>query len=376
MTHPVGVGVIGAGSVSDQYLANLTSYPDVKVVALGNRDPGRAAAKAARYGIARSGDVGSVLENPDVEIVVNLTVPAAHVDVSLAALESGKHVWSEKPIATDRASAHRVVQQAKERGLLLGVAPDTVLGPMWQTAKRLIQSGLLGTPLNAVTAFQSQGPDLYHQNPAFLFAKGGGPLFDIGPYYLTALVNLLGPIVEVVAVGTRSSQTRTVKIGPLAGSQFPVEVPTHLSIASIFRDGATASSLMSTDTPLWRRGVFEVNGTEGTLAIGDPDHHSGSGLRLYRPFTAMAVADRVTQTPEEIAETGPVTGRGVGVLAMARTLRGHDLHRATGELGYHVLDAMVAIEESAQTKEYVRLRSTVAPIPALPQNFNPYAATL
>lgn len=376
MTHPVGVGVIGAGSVSDQYLANLTSYPDVKVVSVGNRHPGRAAEQAARYGVLRSGDIRSVLENPDVEIVANLTIPIAHVDVSLAALESGKHVWSEKPLGIDRASAARVVRKAKEMGLLLGVAPDTVLGPMWQTAKRLIQSGLLGTPLNAVTAFQSQGPDLYHPNPAFLFAKGGGPLFDIGPYYLSALVSLLGPIAEVVAAGTRSSQTRTIKVGTLAGREFPVEVPTHLSVASIFRDGATASSLMSTDTPLWRRGVFEVNGTEGTLVIGDPDHHSGAGLKLYRPFTSIPIDGRLTQVPEVIAETGPVTGRGVGVLAMARTLRGDDVHVATGELGYHVLDAMVAIEESARTKEYVRLRSTVTPIRALPEHFDPYAATL
>lgn len=376
MAEPVGVGLIGAGSVSDQYLANLSAYPDVRVVAIGNRDTSRAARQAERYGVARFGDAGSVLDNPGVEIVVNLTTPAVHVEVSAAALESGKHVWSEKPIGLDRRTAWSLVELAKERRLLLGVAPDTVLGPMWQTAKRIIQSGGIGTPLSVVTSFQSQGPDLYHQNPAFLFAKGGGPLFDIGPYYLAAMVHLLGPIARVVAIGTTADAIRTVKVGPLTGTTFPVEVPTHLAVASVFRAGQTASSLMSVDTPLWRRGIFEVNGTEATLVIGDPDHHSGSGLRLYRPFAAMPTTERFSQVPEKIAETGSVTGRGVGVLAMARTIRGDDLHIATGEMGYHVLDAMLAIEESAATAAFVELESTVAPVRALPEDFDPYLATL
>jgi predicted dehydrogenase len=372
----VGVGIVGAGSVSDQYLDNLTRFPDVRVVAVGSRHPEKAAAQAAKHGVAAFGDVDSVLANDEVEIVVNLTIPAVHAGISMTALDAGKHVWSEKPLGVDRRSARSVLACAQSRGLLVGVAPDTVLGPMWQTAKRAIQAGVIGTPLSAVTAFQSQGPEFYHAAPEFLFAKGAGPLFDIGPYYLTALVYLLGPLREVVAVGSKAYSTRTVKVGPKAGTVFPVDVPTHLSVASIFEGGELGSSLMSTDTALWRRGVFEINGTEGTLVIGDPDLHSGHGLRVFRHRQSTPGTLDRGRPPERIAETGVVSGRGLGVLTMARTLRGTDLHIATGRLGYHVLDAMVSIEESIERKEFVKLTSTVGAMPALPDDFDPFTATL
>jgi predicted dehydrogenase len=375
-TGPVGIGLIGAGMISDQYLTHLTSFPDVEVVAIGDLDTERAAAQAAKYGVASAGDADSVLTNDDVEIVINLTIPAVHVEVSTAALQAGKNVWSEKPIGVERESARALVELADARGLLLGIAPDTVLGPMWQTAKRAVQAGVIGTPLTAVTSFQSQGPDFFHPNPGFLFAKGAGPLFDIGPYYLTALVHLLGPIREVIAVGSKAYESRTVKVGPQAGTEFPVEVPTHLSVVSTFAGGETASSLMSTDTALWRPGIFEINGTEGTLVIGDPNYFSGSGLKVFRPFERMPENFDFTQTPEEIAEEGPASGRGLGALTMARTLRGADLHIATGHVGYHVLDAMVSIEESAERREVVTVTSTVDAIPALPADFDPFAATL
>ncbi|GAA4345045.1 Gfo/Idh/MocA family protein [Microbacterium rhizosphaerae] len=375
-TGRVGVGLIGAGMISNQYLTNLSQYPDVEVVAVGDMNAERAAAQAAAFGVPRSGDAASILADDDVEIVVNLTIPAAHVEVSTAALEAGKHVWSEKPIGIDRAAAQRLVELAKERDLLLGVAPDTVLGPRWQTAKRAIQAGVIGTPLTATTAFQSQGPDWFHPDPEFLFAQGAGPLFDMGPYYLSALVHLLGPITQVVAVGTKAYETRTIRSGPRAGTTFPVEVPTHLTVVSRLANGEAASSLMSTDTALFRHGVFEVNGTEGTLVLGDPNYFGGGDLKLYRPITEFRDG-RMAQEPEIIAEEGPLSGRGVGALTMARTIRrGGDLHIATGEVGYHVLDAMTSIEESVERQAFVDIRSTVAPIPALPADFDPFAATL
>ena len=373
---PVGIGLIGAGMISDQYLTNLATYPDVRVVAIGDMNTERAAAQAAKYGIAASGDADSVLADDDVEIVINLTIPAAHVAVSTAALEAGKHVWSEKPIGIERESAKRLVELADERGLLLGIAPDTVLGPLWQTAKRAIRSGVIGTPLSATTSFQSQGPDWFHPDPEFLFAKGAGPLFDIGPYYLTALVQLLGPIAEVVAVGTRAHETRSVHVGPRAGATFPVEVPTHLSVITRFESGETAGSQMSADTALFRHGVFEINGTEGTLVLGDPNYFGGAAITLYRPEIEFRDG-AIVQEAQTLAEEGPLSGRGVGALTMARTIRsGTDLHVATGKVGYHVLDTMVAIEESAESHAFVRVASTVDPIPALPTDFDPFAATL
>ncbi|WP_368076202.1 Gfo/Idh/MocA family protein [Curtobacterium sp. Csp2] len=284
-TGRVGVGFIGAGMISEQYLTNLTTFPDVEVVRIGDIDTARAAESAAKWGVPASGTGEDVLADPDVEIVVNLTLPATHVEVSTAALRAGKHVWSEKPIGVDRESAAGLVALADELGLRLGIAPDTVLGTGWQTAKRAIEAGVIGTPLTAVTSMQWQGPDVFHPNASFLYAKGAGPLFDIGPYYFTALVHLLGPVESVVATGSRSRETRQLVVGPNAGQEFPVEVPTHVSVLTSFEQGGNAQSLLSFDTPLFRHGVFEVNGTEGTIVLPDPNTFGGGHpIRIARPL--------------------------------------------------------------------------------------------
>ena len=375
-TGPVGVGIIGAGMISEQYLENLTKFPDIEVVRIGDIDTERAAASAAKWGVAASGDGDSVLEDPDVEIVINLTLPATHVEVSTAALRAGKHVWSEKPIGVDRASAAGLVALAHELGLALGIAPDTVLGPGWQTAKRAIEAGAIGTPLSAVTSFQWQGPDFVHPNARFLYAKGAGPLFDMGPYYFTALVHLLGPVASVVATGTKARDTRQLVVGPRAGEEFPVEVPTHLSVLTSFEQGGQAQSLLSFDTPLFRHGVFEVNGTEGTIVLPDPNFFGGGHpIRIARPLTSGA-SWPFEQEFETVLDEEPNVGRGLGVLDMARAIRGGGAHIATGEVGYHVLDTMVAVEESIAARSFVDVASTVAPIASLPEGFDPFAATL
>ncbi len=375
-TGRVGIGFIGAGMISEQYLTNLTTFPDVEVVRIGDIDTERAAASAAKWGIPASGTGDEVLTDPDVEIVVNLTLPATHVEVSTAALRAGKHVWSEKPIGVDRESAAGLVALAAELGLRLGIAPDTVLGTGWQTAKRAIEAGAIGTPLTAVTSFQWQGPDVFHPNASFLYAKGAGPLFDMGPYYFTALVHLLGPVASVVATGSRSRDTRQLVVGPNAGQDFPVEVPTHLSVLTSFEQGGNAQSLLSFDTPLFRHGVFEVNGTEGTIVLPDPNTFGGGHpIRIARPL-GTDVSFPFEQEWETLSDEEPTVGRGLGVLDMARAIRGGGAHIATGEVGYHVLDTMVAVEESVERRAFVDVASTVAPIASLPEDFDPLAATL
>ncbi|ROS47054.1 Gfo/Idh/MocA family protein [Curtobacterium sp. PhB78] len=375
-TGRVGIGFIGAGMISEQYLANLTTFPDVEVVRIGDIDTERAAASASKWGVAASGDGASVLTDPDVEIVINLTLPATHVAVSMDALRAGKHVWSEKPIGVDRASAASLVELADSLGLKLGIAPDTVLGPGWQTAKRAIEAGAIGTPLTAVTSMQWQGPDVFHPNASFLYAKGAGPLFDIGPYYFTALVHLLGPIDSVVATGSQSRSTRQLVVGPNAGDSFPVEVPTHVSVLTSFEQGGNAQSLLSFDTPLFRHGVFEVNGTEGTIVLPDPNTFGGGHpIRIARPLTADATFP-FSQEWDVLLDEEPTVGRGLGVLDMARAIRGGGSHIATGEVGYHVLDTMVAVEESIAARSFIEVESTVAPIASLPEDFDPLAATL
>ncbi|WP_062009347.1 Gfo/Idh/MocA family protein [Streptomyces hygroscopicus] len=372
-TGPVGVGFIGAGMISDQYLANLTAFPDIAVVTLGDLDTGRAAAQARKYGIAESGTSADVLAHPDVEIVVNLTIPAVHAEVSSAAVAAGKHVWSEKPIAVDRLSARTLLEEAAAAGVRIGVAPDTVLGPGVQTARRAIARGDIGAPLSAQTVMQYAGPDTFHPNPEFLFARGAGPLYDMGPYYVTALVSLFGPVARVSAVGSTGRTTRTVRTGDRTGTEFPVSVPTHVAALARFDGGAVSQSVFSFDSPLTRTGIVEVTGTEGTLVVPDPNRFAGD-VKITRgqPFgTRDAEPDW-----EIVKPVGIEAGRGLGVLDMARAIRTGQPHIATGELGYHVLDTLVSIDESVTSGETVRVDSRVPEIPLVPEDRDPYGASL
>ena len=328
-TQPVGVGLIGAGNISDQYLTHLTSFPDVRVLAVGDLLEERAKAQADKYGVPRGGSVESVLNDPDIDIVVNLTIPAVHVEVSEAIIAAGKHVWTEKPIGIDREESQRLLDTARAAGLRVGVAPDTVLGPGVQTAKRAIARGDIGRPLFATTTFQWQGPELWHPNPAFLYAKGAGPLLDMGPYYVSTLVHVFGPVASVAALGLQGVPTRTVKSGELAGQEFPVEIPSTLSVLMDFEQGGQAQSLYSTDSPLKRHGIVEINGTEGTIVIPDPNMFGGD-ISIIRPLTDASVSEQeILEVPQE----GVLTGRGLGLLDMARSIREDRPHIATGEFG-------------------------------------------
>jgi predicted dehydrogenase len=372
-TGPVGVGIIGAGMISDFYLENLTRFPDTNVLAIADLDLDRAKAAAEKWNVPSAGATEDLLGDPDIEIVLNLTIPAAHASVSTTALEAGKHVWSEKPITVDRESAQALVDLARERGLLLGIAPDTLLGRGWQTAMRAVHSGAIGTPQTAVTSFQWQGPDWFHLNPEFLFAQGGGPVFDMGPYFFSALVHLLGPIDKVAATGRTGMTKRQIRVGPRAGTEFPVAVHTHVSVLTEFEQGGAAQTLLSFDTALFRHGVFEINGSEGTMIFPDPNRFDGE-IRIARPL--QKVERPPTQEWETVESVGPEAGRGLGVLDMARHIRTGGSHIATGELGLHVLDTLIAVEESATRGEYVAIESTVAPVPSLPEEFDPFQATL
>lgn len=370
---PVGVGLIGAGMISDTYLEHLTSFPDLDVIIVGNRDVDRARAQAEKHGVTHWGTNEEVLENADVELVVNLTVPAVHATINAAALAAGKHVWSEKPISTDRVSARALLDQAGAAGLLIGVAPDTLLGPGMQTARRAIARGHIGTPLSAYTAIQYPGPDLFHPNPEFLFAKGAGPLYDIGPYYLTALVHIFGPFAHVAAVGSTGHATRTIRVGERTGATFPVDVPTHVSAIAQFRGGGIAQSVFSFDSPLVRSGVVEITGTEGTLVVPDPNTFDGD-VRITRAPTL----ENLAKAPEwvTIPSTGVAAGRGTGVLDLARCIRGDGRPMASGELAYHVLDTMIGMDEAMTLGETVTITSTIDPVPLVDENWNPYEPTL
>lgn len=375
MSRPVGVGFIGVGVISDTYLTNLTSFPDVEVLVLGDLDTARAQAQAEKYGVPAWGTADDVLAHPGVDVVVNLTIPAVHVEISSRAIAAGKHVWTEKPLGLDREGTAALLAQADAAGLRIGSAPDTVLGPGFQTAKRAIAEGVIGEPMFASTTFQTIGPDLWHPSPAFLFAQGAGPLLDMGPYYFTGLVSLFGPVDRVAAVGRKKLEERVIASGPQAGTTFPVEVPTTLQVLTAFEGGQQAASLLSFDSALERHGIFEVHGTEGSLVIPDPNMFEG---RIAHIAPRGALADGEWGEPDwiEIEQQGALTGRGLGLLDMVRAIAEGRPHVASGELGYHVLDIMLSAQESAASGEFVPVASTVAPVPAIPVDFDPFARTL
>lgn len=362
----VGVGVIGAGNISTQYLTNLTVFPDLEVLFVADIDLDRAKAQAEAFGVPQSGSVDELLAHPGIEIVVNLTIPAAHVEVARRAVEAGKHVWTEKPFSLDRDSGVELLALAKEKGLRVATAPDTFLGAGLQTAQRVIESGAIGTPLSAITLFQGPGPEGWHPNPEFFFTEGGGPLLDMGPYYITTLVQNLGPVESVTAVSSQARATRVIGSGPKEGTEFPVTIPTHIGGLLRFESGASAQGVWSFESSMLRMGFVEINGSEGTLVLPDPNMHDGE-ITLYR---------RGEKEPEVIAATGSTASRGTGVLELARAIRADRPEAASGDLAYHVTDVMLSLLEAAESGEKVLVESTVVPRPALPEDWDPSEATL
>ena len=335
--QPFGVAVVGCGNISKQYLKNLAGFPDVRVLFCADVDLDRAKAQASAYDVPASGSVQQALDHPGVQLVVNLTIPAAHAEVASAAIAAGKHVWNEKPLAPDIAAGRALLDQAAKAGVRVGCAPDTVLGAGIQSARRLIASGAIGTPISALTLLQGPGPESWHPDPEFLFAKGAGPLFDLGPYYLSVLATLFGPATRVAAVGRKARDTRVIGSGPRAGTEFNVEVPTYTSALAEYAGGQAASLLFSWDSPLRRSGFVEITGTDATLAVPDPNQFDGD-LRVRR-------ADDDEWTV--VASAGRAAGRGSGVVDMVRAIARGEPHRASGEMALHVLEMMTAIERSA-----------------------------
>ncbi|TIH33878.1 Gfo/Idh/MocA family protein [Subtercola vilae] len=361
----VGVGIIGAGVISTQYLDNLTRFPDVEVRFIADLNLERASTQANTYGIAASGTVDELLARDDIELVVNLTIPAVHTEVGHRIIKAGKHVWSEKPVALDHESAADLLRAAEEAGVRVGCAPDTVLGAGIQTALRLIARGDIGEPLTATTMFHVPGPEAWHPNPDFLFAHGAGPLFDMGPYYVTTLVHVFGAANRVQAVSSQSRATRTIATGTRAGEEFPVEVPTHHAALIEFGPGRSAQSTFSFQHALPRMGFVEINGTDGTISLPDPNTFEGSS-QLWRYGDSE---------PTIIEAEGATYGRGAGIVDMVRSLRRGEPSRAAGALASHVLDVLLGIRDAAESGNAVSITSSATEIPPLPVGWDPAAAT-
>lgn len=327
-----GIGLIGCGTIASAYLENLTRAPGARVVALADLDVARAAALAARFGVPEALAPDALLARPDVDLVVDLTIPAAHYDVNRRALEAGKAVYTEKPLAATAAEARALVDLAARVGRPLGGAPDTFLGAGLQTARAALDAGAVGRPFAAVAHMVSSGPERWHPSPAFLYQQGAGPLLDMGPYYVTAMVSLFGPVASVLADGGRTWAERAIGSGPSAGARFAVEMETHVTLLLRFASGVTATLLTSFDVAASELPRFEVFGERGTLSLPDPNGFGGP-VRLRG-----ADDDAWSELPAVAGFTR--NARGIGALELARAHRAGRAPRASGALAAHVLDVL------------------------------------
>lgn len=344
-----GIGIVGCGNISGTYLKVLGELDGVRPVACADLDMARAATRAAEFGL-RACTVEDLLADPDVEIVLNLTVPGAHAAIAQAALLAGKSVYNEKPLAVERSDGQALLALAAQKGLRIGCAPDTFLGAGLQTCRRLIDDGAIGRPVAATAFMLSHGPEGWHPDPEFFYKHGAGPLFDMGPYYLTALIALLGPISRVTSSAQISFPQRTIGSEPKRGQVIDVETPTHISGVLDFARGAVATMVMSFD--VWAASLprIEVYGSEGTLSCPDPNIFGGP-VRLWRAETRQW-----EEVP--LVEGRSQQSRGLGVADMAAAQRAGRPHRASGEMAFHVLDTMHALLEASEKGRHVEIAST------------------
>lgn len=354
---PLSVGIMGCGDISAAYLERADQLPEIEICAVADLDSARARARAEAFQVPRVLAPEALVTDAEIQVVLNLTPPAAHGAVSLAALRAGKHVYSEKPLALDRAAGREILREATARHLAVGCAPDTFLGAGLQTALRLLRAGKVGKPVFAAGFMACHGHEHWHPAPEYYYQPGGGPLFDMGPYYLTALVAALGPVRRVAGAVRTSGPERRVDRGPFAGRRIPVATPTHVSGLLEFEGGAQAVLVTSFD--VWKHGLpyLEIHGTKGSLSLPDPNTFEGP-VRL-----AEAHGEEWREVPLGAGARG--NARGTGLAEMARALSEGRPHRASGEIAFHVLDVMEGIYEAARLGRWMAVESTVAPPPLL-----------
>jgi predicted dehydrogenase len=350
--QPVRVGLVGCGYISNRYLHNATLFPEFEIVACADAVPERAAERGAEYGVPAVRTVAELLAEPSIEVILNLTTPDAHAPVAQAALDAGTGVYNEKPLAIALDDGKRLVETARTRGVRLGAAPDTFLGGGLQTCRQLIDEGAIGEPVAATAFMLIPGHERWHPQPDFYYQAGGGPLFDMGPYYLTALISLLGPVRRVTGSTRVTFAERTIHTGPRAGERIAVEVPTHQAALLDFGRGPIATLVTSFDVWASQAPKLEIYGSEGSLGLPDPNTFGGP----VRMRGAGSVIWR------DVPVTRPYTknSRGLGLADLAAGLRAGALqaHRASGELAYHVLEVMHAVELASRESRHIEIAST------------------
>jgi predicted dehydrogenase len=347
---PLGIGIIGCGNVCEAYVRGLASWQSARILGCADQRHDVAIAMAGKHGFAAV-SVDALLADPEVRIVLNLTVPTAHAEVSRAIISAGKHVYSEKPMATSFADALALVEAAAARGVRIGCAPDTFMGGGHQASRQLIDSGRIGRVVGGAATMVSPGMERWHPNPAFFFQRGGGPALDMGPYYITQLVNLLGPVRRVAAIATRGFAVRTIDSGPLAGTRIDVGVPTSLNGALEFVSGANVAVTFSWDVWKTSRLPLELYGENGTLRCPDPDYFGGVPSFSERDGTWIDADISGWEFTSENAVAGEcrvANYRGIGVIDMAAAIATGRIHRANEAMALHVLEVLDGLHQASE----------------------------
>lgn len=360
----MNVGIVGCGNIFGAYARGCAMFPMLNLKSCADINADAAAAKAAEFGIPAV-SVSDLLADPSIGLVINLTVPKVHAQVGGEILRAGKHLYSEKPLALDVPEGKALLELAATKGLRVGCAPDTFLGAALQTARKVIDDGAIGRPLSATAFLLSSGPESWHPHPEFFYEKGGGPMFDMGPYYIASLVHLLGPVEAVCAMTSMPRAERMATSKEQFGRMLRVEVPTHYSGSLLFADGAVVNMVISFDVVASRRSAMpiEICGTEGSLAVPDPNMFGGE--------VGLCRAGEKEWTDVPLAFDYADNSRGIGVADMVHAIRSGRAHRCDGRFALHVLEVMKAFEASSAARSWIKIQNTCRRPAALPRGLAP-----
>lgn len=345
------VAFIGVGNISGIYLDNITGlFSGLEIAGVCDLVPERAQKAQQKYGLPRVyEDMFEAFLDPQVDIILNLTRPEQHFEVSRLALEHGKHVYTEKPLGISIEEGKALVSLAQERGLYLGGAPDTFLGAGLQSVRKYLDAGLIGQPLGATASMISNGPEGWHPDPACFYQRGGGPMLDMGPYYITALVSLLGPVSRLVAAGRRSFPQRLITSQPLAGTNIQVEADTYVAGTMQFASGAIGTIFTTFDVHYPSQARLEIYGSEGTLILPDPNFFGGP-IQIFRPETG-----KLDELP--LLFDYADNSRGLGLADMARAIQtGRDARAGLHQV-HHVLEVLTGFERSTQSGGWLDIQA-------------------
>jgi predicted dehydrogenase len=359
--QPLRIGVLGCGKISKQYFDNAKNLPILDIVAVADLNRQTAEKVAAERGGLRVLTPNELATDADLDVILNLTIPQAHVPTMVQALEHGKHTFCEKPLGVDRDEAKRVLAVAKDKNLLVGVAPDTVLGSGIQTARKAVDDDLIGRPIAFTAIMAGGGHETWHPSPEFYYQPGGGPMFDMGPYYLTALCHILGPIRRVAGLANIAISDRTITSEPLNGKKIDVQTPDHYVGVAEFANGVTGTMVQSFAMPVTDfngKQPITLHGTEGMLRIPDPNNFDGTVLLKKKGDDDFTELEPATATGY---------GRSVGLADLCHAIRtGGRTPRCDIGVGFHVLDAMQGFRDSGQLGGFVEMTTDFARPDAMP----------